>query len=120
MTHEPKSIAEAPDSAAIFAAALSLWLECKKRTSRKGALNLSECYNGMDQFMREVMRIANYFEQWSCKRVNFSELSEVWPYFLEDKFGEACLTVVDPSALAEFDDADCLQIAHKLQLPVIY
>jgi len=31
--------------------------------------------------MREVMRVANQFENWACRNVNFDEFNEVWPYF---------------------------------------
>ena len=51
-----------PDSAAIFACALSIWESFKKRELSDEGLNLSESYNGMDQFMREAMRVANHFE----------------------------------------------------------
>ncbi len=75
-----------PDSAAVFASALSLWQSCNKRVTSDQHLNLSECYNGMDQFMREIMRIANRFEAWACSHLVFDELNDVWPYLLEDKF----------------------------------
>jgi hypothetical protein len=47
-----------PDSAAVFSIALSLWEICE-RQSRETGFNISECYKGVDQFMREVMRIAD-------------------------------------------------------------
>lgn len=116
MQTEPVIIA--PDPAAIFASALSLWQTCKQQTTGKDSMNLSECYNGMDQFMREVMRVADYFEAWACLHINFDEMAEVWPYLLKDNFGEACLGVILPSALAEFDDTDCLRVAIRLRLPI--
>lgn len=105
---------ESLDSAAVFASALSLWDECNKRPD----LNLSECYNGIDQLMREVMRIANQFETWSCLHIAFDELDEVWPYLLEDKFGKTCLAVIQPTALSQFDETDCLRVALSLRLPI--
>ena len=80
--------------------------------------NLSEAYNGMDQFMREVMRVANTFEDWACAHVSFNELNDVWPYLLETNFGEACLKVKPTTALAEFNEKDCLRVALRLRLPV--
>ncbi|HEU5124554.1 MAG TPA: hypothetical protein VFW05_10875 [Verrucomicrobiae bacterium] len=81
-------------------------------------MNLSESYHGADQFMRELMRIANHFEAWACAHVNFDELGEVWPYFLEEKFGETCLSVFAPTDLADFNERDCLRLALRLRLPL--
>ena len=68
--------------------------------------------------MREVMRVASLFESWSCAHVDFNRLADVWPYFLQDKFGEACLDAVFPTGLATFDEEDCLRVALRLQLPI--
>jgi hypothetical protein len=68
-----------PDPAAVFAAAFSLWEACQACANRDAGLNLSECYNGMDQFMREVMRVGNFFESWSCGHVDFDQPPDVWP-----------------------------------------
>jgi hypothetical protein len=118
MTTETESATVLPDPAAVFASALSLWQACQKKAEIE-KLNLSECYNGMDEFMREVMRVANLFEAWACSHINFDETNEVWPYVLEDRFGEACLAVIEPNGLAEFDDTDCLRVAMRLHLPII-
>ena len=107
-----------PDSAAVFAVALSLWEICEKQ-ARETGFNISECYKGVDQFMREVMRIANEFENWACHHVNFNQFNEVWPYYLGDNFGKTCLSVLSLSCLMEFGEADCLRIAIDLKLPVI-
>ena len=47
---------EQPDPAAVFGCALSLWHECKKAVAKEG-LNLSECYNGGDEFMLACPRL---------------------------------------------------------------
>jgi len=107
-----------PDSAAVFAAALSLWEICEKHR-RENNFNISECYNGVDQFMREVMRIANQFENWACRHVNFDEFNEVWPYYLGDNFGATCLTVLSFECLMDFGENDCLRVAMGLRLPVV-
>jgi hypothetical protein len=117
MITENQSATETPDSAAIFACALSLWQASQERAVQE-KLNLSECYNGMEQFMREVMRIANQFEGWACLHINFNEMNDVWPYLLEDRFGDACLAVLSPNGLAHFDDSVCLEIGMRLRLPV--
>jgi hypothetical protein len=106
-----------PDSAAVFSIALSLWEICEKQ-SRETGFNISECYNGVDQFMREVMRIANQFEDWACRYVNFNEFAEVWAYYLGDNFGKTCLSVLSLSCLMEFNENDCLRVALQLKLPV--
>jgi len=108
-----------PDSAAVFGAAVSLWQAVKKHAATTPTLNLSECYNGGDEFMRQVMRVATEFELWSCQHVFFEELDDVWPYLLEDRFGEACVSVLGgPETLLDFDTRNCLRVAHKLRLPL--
>ena len=108
-----------PDPAAVFGAAVSLWQAVKKHAATTPTLNLSECYNGGDEFMRQVMRIASEFELWSCQHVFFEELDDVWPYLLEDRFGEVCVSVLGgPETLLDFDTRYCLRVAHKLRLPV--
>jgi hypothetical protein len=118
MTTETESATVLPDPAAVFASALALWQACQKRAGEE-KLNLSECYNGMDEFMRKLMRVANQFESWASLHINFDELNDVWPYLLEDKFGETCLAILSPGALAQFDESDCLRVAMSLRLPVI-
>ena len=109
---------EQPDPAAVFGCALSLWHECKKLTTGTERLNLSECYNGGDEFMRVVMRVATSFETWASLHIAFEDLDDVWPYMMEDKFGAACVSVMGAGALARFDDNDCLRVALRLGLPV--
>jgi hypothetical protein len=110
----------APDPAAVFASALSLWQECQKQANNDENLNLSESYNGLDEFMREIMRVATHFETWACQHIDFDELTDVWPYFLEGKFGEKCLSAIFPTALAAFDESDCLRVAMQMRLPIIH
>lgn len=109
--------AEILDPAAQFASALSLWQTWKQEALATN-LDLSECYNGIDQFMREVVRVANRFETWACLHVDFDMLDEVWPRLLEDRFGEACLVVLPLNALAQFDDSDCVRVGVRLGLPI--
>jgi hypothetical protein len=123
MNTETDSASVLPDPAAVFACALSLWQASQKRAVDED-LDLSECFNGMDQLMREIMRIANQFEAWACLHINFNELENVWSYLLEDNFGETCLADIFPTALASalvsFGDADCLRVALRLNLPIIF
>lgn len=104
------------DPAAEFAAALSLWSAIWK-LPRNEAYGLSEAYSGVDQLMREVVRIATLFEDWSCDHVAFEELDEVWPYLLEERFGEACLAFLGPLGMDRFGVADCESVATYLRLP---
>lgn len=106
------------DSAAVFAAALSLWKACHEAEESDPSLNLSDSFNGIDQMMREVMRIAELFERWACLHVVFEGLEAVWPYRLNDDFGDACLMLIQPAALVGFDDRDCLRVALELRLPI--
>jgi len=94
MKNKIESTTILPDPAAVFASALSLWQVCQKHAVGDTKLNLSECYNGMDQYMREVMRVASQFETWACLHIDFDELNDMWPYLLEDRFGENCLAVL--------------------------
>lgn len=109
---------EPPDPAAVFACAMSLHDACMKRADADASLDLSEAYRGMDQFMRELMRVAELFENWACRHVAFNELDEVWPYLLEERFGAACLDRMDAGFLSEFNDDDCFSVAMRLRLPL--
>lgn len=106
-----------PDNAAQFAAALSLWQPWKQAVLAENP-DLSECYDSMDQLRREVVRVANHFEMWASLHVDFDMLDESWPHLLEKRFGEACLDVLPPNALARFDNGDCLRVAVRLDLPI--
>ncbi len=107
---------ESPDPAAVFAIATSLWHECHKHAAINRSLNLSDAHSGMDGLMREVMRIATLFEQWACLQVDFTQLTEPWPYYLQDHFGQECLSILLPERLADFNDHDCQRIAARLRL----
>ena len=108
-----------PDPAAVFACAFSLWRELHRCATREPRLDLSEAYNGIDQLMREVMRIGTLFERWACAHVRFEDVTDVWPYLLQDQFAQACLAAMFPTALAEFNEQDCLRVALYLRLPLI-
>ncbi len=107
-----------PDPAAVFAIAHSLWQAGQKQAVREPSINLSEAYQGMDQFMRELMRVAGLFEAWACRFIDFPELDEPWPYLLQDRFGENCLPIKPVTELATFAEPDCLRVALRWRLPV--
>ena len=109
---------EIADPAAVLACALSLHESCVQRSRDDAALNLSDSYNGMDQFLRELMRVAGLFEEWACEHIAFEELGEVWPYLMQDRFGDGCLEVLRADALMTFDQGDCLRVAYQLGLPI--
>ncbi|HWD18715.1 MAG TPA: hypothetical protein VHB20_05505 [Verrucomicrobiae bacterium] len=106
-----------PDPAAIFAAAFSLWTASWERASRERA-DLSRSYHGVDQFMREIMRIATQFETWACRHLNFENLGESWPYLLQSEFGAACLDGMAFHAFAAIDESHFLRVALRLNLPL--
>lgn len=112
------TLREENDQAAIFAIAVSLWQECERHAARDTSINLSQAYRGMDSLMREVMRIAILFETWANTHVDFAQLSDVWPYLLEDRFGAECLSILLPEKLADFDEHDCCRVAARLRLGV--
>ncbi|MEQ1859795.1 MAG: hypothetical protein ABMA13_07665 [Chthoniobacteraceae bacterium] len=107
-----------PDPAAVFACAMSLWKACDEAAKADDALDLSDAYNGMDELMRVVLRIGEAFERWCCAHVEFGELSDVWPYLLQDRFGTACLSAMLPHGLAQFAEADCLRVAMRLPVAI--
>ena len=106
------------DPAAVLACALSLQSAYLNLQDKDPSFNISESYNGRDQFMREIMRVGELFEAWSAAHVHFDEFGEVWPYMLEEKFADACLKTIHPGALSSFDDADCFCTAIHLKLPL--
>lgn len=108
-----------PDPAAILGIAISL-KEAGEAAAKLGSIDISDTFNGYDQFYRELMRIAELFEGWACKHVAFEELDGWWPYQLEEQFGAACLKRVELEDLASFDEEDCPFIAMLLKLPLFY
>ncbi len=107
------------DPAAVFACAISLRDACDQ-AAKLNNLNLSDIFNGVDQFYREAMRIAALFEEWACEHVVFEEMCDVWPYLLEDKFGASCLQRMSVEDISGFDAEDCPDVAMKLLLPLHY
>ena len=103
------------DPAAGLGAAVSLWHACQ----REPRPDLSACYGDGIQWMREVMRVATLFERWATHHVCFDEFDECWPYFLEDRFGDACMALVGADGLARFEETDCVRLALRLRLPII-
>jgi len=106
-----------PDPAAILGAAVSLY-ETGKAYANEHNINLSELYNGADEWMRSVHSAAVSFEAWACDHVAFEELSDVWSYFLEDKFGPACVALFGIEHYGSWDQHWCVQVAGRLRLPL--
>lgn len=112
------SVHPSPDPAAILGAACSLkrvWIDDVDLETR---LRLSKRLPGVDSVMREIMGIANRFEEWACRNVDFGEFDEVWPYFLEAEFGEAYESVMNLADPTSFDEAQCRAVAELLELPL--
>lgn len=106
------------DPAAVFACAMSLHDACIGHAATDPTFHVSESYHGGDEFLRQMMRVGNLFEGWACGHVAFANLDDVWPYLLQDRFGEACLEVLGPEQMALFDADDCLRVAMELRLPL--
>lgn len=117
-TESQKQQPEQPDPAAVLGCALSLHRACIAATTANQHIVLSDSYCGMDEFMRQTMRVANLFETWACEHVAFDQTQDVWPYLMKDEFGSACLACMLPSALGYFDDSTCLNVAFHLKLPI--
>lgn len=103
-----------PDPAAIFAAACSIRKACEV-LHRAG---ISEAYNGGDEFLRQCMKAATLFETWACAHVDFAALTDVWPYLLEDRLGEAVLEHLGWSQIGVFTVRTCELVALTLALPL--
>lgn len=86
LEQEAKAKAAECDPAAVFGIAASLD-KFASTSAFKG--NISETYNGADQFMREIMKVGERFETWASAHVDFASNVEVWPYLLQDKFATA-------------------------------
>jgi hypothetical protein len=110
---------EKPDPAAEFAVSWSLYEACAKQVTKNPYICLSEAYSGGDEFLRQVARIGRLFERWACAHVEFASLEDVWPYALQDRFGDACLQIHGADELRNFDEKDCLKVALKLKLPLV-
>jgi hypothetical protein len=107
------------DPAAIFCCAVSL-RDSAIPLSDVAHYTLSDAYSGWNTFLQEVMRVATLFETWATAHVAFDHLGEVWPYLMEERFGDACVHVADIWALTSFHEMDCLHIAQYLRLPLYY
>lgn len=110
---------EAADPAAVFACAVSLRDTCEEMAGQQ-SLNLSEVFNGIDEFWRVMMRVGTRFEAWACENVAFDSLPEVWPYLLMERFGAACLDWMPLEDLDGFDDQDGVSVAMKMNVPLVY
>lgn len=106
------------DQAAVYAIAASL-----DRFTQKGGLSgfkmdVSRVYSGGDQFMREIMKTGAQFETWANAHVDFTQLDDVWPYMLQDKFATA-LEAARPGAvliLNHLTPEDFAAVAKQLGL----
>ncbi len=114
---EPEGAIPAPahDPAAVFGVALSL-----HEAAAVKRYNVSEAYNGADEFMRQCMRVGEVFERWACANVDFDQLDDVWPYLLQDKFHEAVARLYGERwavcGLREFSEFNCPMVAKALGL----
>jgi hypothetical protein len=107
-----------PDPAGVFAAAHSLWTAIFESSDRPEKASLSHCYQGLDQLMRDVLRVGLLFETWSCRHIAFDEVDEVWPYFVADNLGTTWLRIFDAYSLGDVNERDCLHAAWHLRLPI--
>ncbi len=122
----------ANDPAAEFGAALAINEAYLKVNSHlTGEPNLSDVYEGHDEFMRRVMTLARAFETWCCRHVDWKiGVDDCWAYFLEDRLGPH---VFDEFGFAGLPDTSVFRlpillpsvdrsfrrIARKLKLPLL-
>jgi hypothetical protein len=113
-----KKHTEQIDPAAAFAVALSLHDRGTQEDSKEE--NMSEAYQGFDEFMRQCMNVGNAFETWCCQHVDWEQgIDDVWPYYLESHFAKELLNAgFELDGLATLGPKDFLKIAAYLKLPV--
>lgn len=82
--------------------------------------DLSEAYQGGDEFMRQCMRVGRDFESWCCVYVDWETgIDECWPYFLEDRFGAVAISVAGSEChLDRLGPTHWVKIARRLKLPL--
>jgi hypothetical protein len=107
---------EISDPADIVAVIISL-NDTARELSKSGNADISEAYQGVDQFMRETIRVAEQFEQWACSHVLFDDFGEVFPYFIEDKFGKALHELYGITCLRDINSDAFPKIAEHLHIP---
>ncbi len=111
----PETDPTAPDPAAVFAIARSLWSALH---APDGETAPPDAAPTADERMRTVMDVAEAFETWACEHVIFDEVDDVWPYLLEDRFGDAFPRLFGWEALDRFGPSHCLQLALLWNLPL--
>ena len=67
--------------------------------------DLSKNAGGGDQVMRICVTIAEAFEEWACKHIDFDRTYLVWPYQLEGEFGNALISALGEGWCAIMSDA---------------
>lgn len=99
------------DLAAILCAAMSL------RQSLEDYLDdgISDEFEGADNGYRYCMERAIQFERWACDNIEFAEMEDVWPYWLEEHFGPL---FVRYAWNTDLDAIDWREFATRARLPV--
>jgi hypothetical protein len=105
----------APDKAAELGIAMGVY----NHYSYKSDLDISNEYNGADEFMRRCQHLGQVFEAWCCAHVNFSRMIEIWPYYAEDYIGPSVdKLLVERCVPASWSEEELLALAVLLHLPV--
>ncbi len=107
-----------PDPAGEFAAAKSLYAHILASHSVE---EITDNHESQENVMRSVMTLAQAFEAWACRYVDFDRMQDRWPYLLEDRFGEAVFQVWDGSGIDLLDSliGREAEIARILGLPIL-
>jgi len=103
------------DPAAIYCMTRSLMDQLQ--INRSESESISGHYEGWDNAIRECVRVSTMFERWCCQHIDFDEFNGVWPYEMEDKFGEAVFEHQESKfQLESFSEHDCGYVASILGL----
>lgn len=107
-----------PDPGAAFAASLSVYEACELESTGGNSNHYIHYDGGGVGFYQEVARVGRLFEEWASEHVDFDELGECWPYFVQEYFGEAVLDYMGAGELMNFNEQSCAIVANTLHLPL--
>jgi len=113
------------DPAAIYCITHSIVTEAKEIDDQHG-FEFSDAYNGWDNVMRQANKVANIFESWACRYVDFDRYEGVWPYEMEVNFGEHLFELISDDKILQgygdlesFRETDCAIVALAMGLPML-
>lgn len=119
---EPIDKFSIPDPACYYAAIISIDRQTR-RLIRKKLIpgNTSDPYDsGHVGYMIEAADLAQRFNTWADRWIDFDRLGECWPYYLEDHFGSALWTIrLGLGHIKQVTDDEFKLIAQQMSAPLL-